>query len=89
MLKKDLKKVNLNKEKYFSKMQSKKLSIIEAITNTITGLIVSFGIQILIYPFLNIEVSLNQNIFITIVFFIASFLRSYIIRRIFTKIKTL
>jgi high-affinity Fe2+/Pb2+ permease len=70
-------------------MQSKKLSIIEAITNTITGLIVSFGIQILIYPFLNIEVSLNQNIFITIVFFIASFLRSYIIRRIFTKIKTL
>ena len=89
MLKKDLKKVNLNKEKYFSKMQSKKLSIIEAITNTITGLIVSFGIQLLIYPFLDIEVSLNQNIFITIVFFIASFLRSYIIRRIFTKIKTL
>lgn len=70
-------------------MQSKKLSIIEAITNTITGLIVSFGIQLLIYPFLDIEVSLNQNIFITIVFFIASFLRSYIIRRIFTKIKTL
>lgn len=68
-------------------MQSKKLSIIESITNTLTGLIVSFGIQILIYPFLNIEVTINQNIFITLVFFIASFLRGYIIRRIFTKIK--
>ena len=70
-------------------MQSKKLSIIEAITNTIAGLVVSFGIQIIIYPFLNIEVSINQNIFITFIFFIASFLRGYLIRRIFTKIKQL
>ena len=70
-------------------MQSKKLSIIEAITNTIIGLLVSFGIQLLIYPFLNIEVSINQNIFITFVFFIASILRGYIIRRVFTKIKNI
>ena len=68
-------------------MQSKRLSLIESITNTIAGLIVSFGIQILIYPFLDIEVTINQNIFITFIFFIASFLRGYLIRRIFTKIK--
>lgn len=68
-------------------MQSKKLSIIEAVTNTIVGLITSFCIQLLIYPFLNIEVSINQNIFITCVFFIVSILRGYIIRRIFTKFK--
>ena len=68
-------------------MQSKRLSIIEALTNTITGLITSFLIQLVIYPVLNIKVKISQNIIITIVFFIASVLRGYIIRRIFTKIK--
>ena len=66
--------------------QSKKLSIIEAITNTVVGLLTAFGIQLVIYPILNIEVSINQNIIITIVFFIASILRGYVVRRIFNKL---
>jgi len=68
-------------------MQSKKLSVIETITNVITGLIISFLIQLAIYPALDIKVSVNQNLIITAVFFIASFIRGYVIRRIFTKIK--
>ena len=68
-------------------MQSKKLSIIEAVSNTIIGLLTSFCIQIVIYPFLNIEVSINQNIFITFVFFIASIIRGYLVRRLFNRIK--
>ena len=68
-------------------MQTKKLSIIEAVSNTVIGLLTSFCIQLLIYPFLNIEVSINQNIFITFVFFIVSILRGYIVRRLFNKIK--
>lgn len=67
-------------------MQSKKLSIIESLTNILVGLITSFIIQLIIYPILNIPVTLNQNIIITCVFFIVSFLRGYIIRRIFNKI---
>jgi hypothetical protein len=70
-------------------MQSKKLSIIEAVSNTIIGLITSFCIQIIIYPFLDIKVSLNQNIFITLVFFIVSIIRGYLVRRLFNKIKRL
>ena len=66
-------------------MQSKKLSVIEAITNTVTGLTTSFAIQLLIYPLLNIEVSINQNILITFVFFTASIVRGYLIRRLFNK----
>jgi hypothetical protein len=66
-------------------MQTKRQSIIESITNVIVGLITSFLIQLIIYPLLNIPVSLNQNIIITVVFFIVSFLRGYIIRRIFNK----
>jgi ABC-type uncharacterized transport system permease subunit len=67
--------------------QSKKYSVFESITNVIFGLIISFLIQLWVYPFLNIKVTLNQNIFITIIFFIASFLRGYVIRRIFNNLQ--
>ena len=67
--------------------QSKKNSLIESITNVVVGLVISFLIQLIIYPALNIKVSLNQNMVITIVFFLASFFRGYVIRRIFNNIK--
>jgi hypothetical protein len=69
-----------------NKTQSKKHSIYESITNVVVGLVMSFIIQLILYPILNIEVSLNQNIFITFVFFVVSFIRGYVIRRIFNKI---
>ena len=68
-------------------MQSKKHSTLESLTNTIVGLLTSFLIQLVIYPLLNIPVTLNQNIIITIVFFVVSFLRGYLIRRVFNKIR--
>ena len=66
-------------------MQSKKNSLIESVTNTVTGLVTSFLIQLVIYPILDIPVSLSQNVVITAVFFVASIARGYIIRRIFNK----
>jgi hypothetical protein len=66
-------------------MQSKKQSLIESVTQTVVGLVVSFGIQLVIYPILNIPVTLSQNVIITAVFFVASIGRGYIIRRIFNK----
>lgn len=68
-------------------MQSKRMSIIESVSNTVIGLLTSFIIQLIIYPTLNIEVSIGQNVIITFVFFIASIVRGYLIRRFFTKIK--
>lgn len=68
-------------------MQNKKTSFIESIIQTFTGLIISFIIQIIIYPYLDIKVSINQNIFITLIFTIASIIRGYIIRRIFNNLK--
>ena len=66
--------------------QSKKLSAIETITNVFIGLITSFLIQLVLYPMLNIPVTFSQNIIIVLVFFIASFIRGYLIRRFFNKI---
>ena len=67
-------------------MQTKKQSIIESLTNIVVGLITSFLIQLVIYPILDIPVTLNQNVIITIVFFVVSFVRGYIIRRIFNNL---
>ena len=66
--------------------QTKKFSLIESISNTTIGLITSFIIQIIIYPLLNIEVTIGQNILITFVFFIASIIRSYLVRRLFNRL---
>lgn len=64
-------------------MQPRKFSLIEAITNTLVGFVISFLIQILIYPTLGIPVTFKQNVIITTVFTVVSILRSYVIRRIF------
>jgi hypothetical protein len=66
-------------------MQSKKLSIIESLTNTITGLLTSFAIQLVIYPLMNIDVRIDQNVIITMVFFLASVIRGYVVRRLFNR----
>lgn len=65
--------------------QKRKHSAIESIVNVLSGLVISFLIQIWIYPLLNIPVTIQQNILITFVFVIASFVRGYVIRRIFNK----
>lgn len=65
--------------------QTKKESVIEAIVQTIAGLGISFIIQLIIYPILDIPVTLEQNAIITAVFFTASIIRGYVIRRIFNK----
>jgi hypothetical protein len=67
------------------KPQTKRKSLIESITQTVVGLVISFAIQLVIYPLLNIPVTFSQNLIITSVFFIASIIRGYIIRRIFNK----
>lgn len=65
--------------------QSKKHSALESATNVVVGLLVSILTQMALYPILGIPVSFNQNLIITGVFFVLSFIRGYIIRRIFNK----
>lgn len=65
--------------------QSKNKSLIETLTQTFTGLVLSFIIQIIIYPLMGIPVTIGQNIIITIVFVIASVIRGYVVRRLFNR----
>lgn len=68
------------------KKQSKRMSIIESIANTLTGLLMSFYIQLLVFPMFGIVVTTGTNLKITAIFFVTSFARSYSFRRIFNKI---
>jgi len=64
-------------------MQKKKHSLIESVTNTVIGFLISLLIQLIIYPVMGIPVTLSQNFVITAIFTIASILRGYVIRRLF------
>lgn len=65
--------------------QSRRDSWLEIAANTIVGFIISLGIQLIMYPMLDLEVTIGENISITLIFMIVGILRSYIIRRIFNK----
>lgn len=67
--------------------QSKKHSIFESIANTIIGLVSSYLVQLIVFPLYGIKISHSTNIQITIIFFIISFTRSYVVRRAFNKLK--
>jgi hypothetical protein len=66
--------------------QSKKHSALESITNVVVGLVMSIVTQMILYPILNIPVSFSQNLIITGVFFVISFIRGYAIRRFFNRL---
>lgn len=63
--------------------QNRKTSLIESLTNTFSGLLISFIIQLILFPIMNIPVRIEQNVIITLVFTLASIGRGFIIRRIF------
>jgi membrane protein YdbS with pleckstrin-like domain len=66
--------------------QSKKQSAIESTIQTIIGLLTSILIQVILYPIMEIPVTLSQNLIITLVFFVVSIIRGYLVRRIFEKL---
>lgn len=70
-----------------SQKQTKRMSLIETATNVVVGLMVSYSVQLLVFPLFDIHVSHSTNASITGIFFIASLIRSYTIRRVFNRLK--
>jgi len=66
-------------------MQSKKDSLKESITNVIIGYMVALVSQILIFPIVGVDASIDQKLVIGVYFTIISLLRSYLVRRYFNK----
>jgi hypothetical protein len=58
-------------------------SLMESMVNVVVGMLINFTAQLIIYPLMGINVSLNTNIVIMLLFTIVSVARSYAIRRWF------
>lgn len=65
-------------------IQSKRNSLLEAITNTAIGYGINLFGQMIIFPIFGLHASLKQNVGIGLAFTGVSVARQYIIRRWFT-----
>ena len=59
--------------------------MVESLTNVAIGYGVALASQLLIFPFYDIDISLQDNIAIGVWFTLISLVRSYVIRRYFNK----
>ena len=66
-------------------MQSRRQSLIEAITNVVVGYALAVLTQIVVFPWFGLKVSLNDNLAIGALFVMISLLRSYALRRLFER----
>ncbi len=66
-------------------MQNKKTSLIESITNTVTGFLLSLLLAPVIFQICNVSTTFLQNIQTTLLFAFVSIIRGYIVRRYFNK----
>ena len=63
--------------------QSRRQSVIEAIVQTVVAMVLSLVVQVYLFPWYGIYISLADDIAIIIIFTIVSFIRSFYIRRLF------
>jgi hypothetical protein len=66
-------------------MQSRRQSLIEAITNVVVGYVLAVITQVVVFPWFGLRVSLGDNLAIGALFVMISLLRSYALRRIFER----
>ena len=67
--------------------QSRRMSLVEAVTNVVVGFGVALLTQIIIFPLFGLEVTLGENLAIGGLFTVASIARSYALRRVFEAIR--
>jgi hypothetical protein len=65
--------------------QSRRLSLIEAVTNVVLGYALAVVTQIVVFPWFGLHVSLGDNLAIGGAFVAISLLRSYALRRAFAR----
>jgi hypothetical protein len=64
-------------------MQSRWMSLLEAVTNIAVGFGVAVLTQVLVFPLFGLSVSLGENLGIGAVFTVVSLIRSFALRRAF------
>lgn len=65
--------------------QSRRMSLIEAITNVAVGYALAVVTQMLVFPWFGLHASLGENLALGLVFTATSLIRGYALRRLFTR----
>lgn len=65
--------------------QSKKWSTIESIIQVVVGYWIAIGVQLIVFPLFDMQITIGEHLSIGIIMLIVSFTRAYIIRRIFDR----
>lgn len=68
--------------KLMFRAQSKKASLTEAFANTLIGLCIAYGMNIILYAAYHIPISGSQTFAITMWMTLVSVIRSYVLRRL-------
>lgn len=67
--------------------QSKKMSFYESLTNVTVGYVFAVVSQLIIFPLFGIYLPLSDNLIMGLYFTVLSVIRSYVLRRVFNKVK--
>jgi len=65
--------------------QSRSLSAIEVAANVVVGWLVALATQLAVFPAVGLQVTLAQHLWASLAFTSVSFLRGYLIRRLFVR----
>jgi hypothetical protein len=64
-------------------MQSRVMSLVEAIANVVVGYGVAVATQMVVFPRFGLSTTFSQNLQMRLIFTAASLVRSYALRRVF------
>lgn len=67
--------------------QSRRMSLLEAVTNVLVGYGVAVTTQMLVFPLFGLHTTLQENLVIGLIFTIISLVRSYLLRRAFETLR--
>ena len=65
--------------------QSRRLSLLEAVTNVVVGYVLAVLTQMIVFPWFGLATSLPDNLAIGAAFVGVSLIRSYALRRVFER----
>ena len=68
-------------------MQSRWMSLLEAVTNIAVGYGVAVLTQVLVFPLFGLAVTVTENLLIGLIFTVVSIVRSYALRRGFEALR--
>ena len=67
--------------------QSRIMSMAEAAANVVIGYVLAIATQIVVFPWLGIEVALGEHLAIGLIFVGVSLARGYLLRRLFERLR--